>query len=73
MKLLTDSMAELRAFRQGLNRTADGISAYPPEQWAGWVVYLLEALQGKSDPQTYEAFLERLHAHIGDRLETGQW
>lgn len=73
MRLLTDSMAELRAFRQGLNRTADAISGQPSEQWAGWVIYMLEALQGKSDPQTYEAFLEQLHMHVSDRIEEGEW
>ena len=73
MRLLTDSLAELRAFRQGINRTADAIAGQPPEQWAGWVVYLLEALQGKSNPKTYETFLEHLHGYIGERIETGEW
>lgn len=73
MRSLADSLAELRAFREGLNRTADAIAGRSPEQWAGWVVYLLEALEGKGDPETYEAFLDRLYAHIGRRIEDGEW
>lgn len=73
MSPATDAMAELQAFRARLNRTADAISGWPAEQWGGWVVYLLEALQHKSDPELYNGFLERLHDHIGDRLRDGEW
>jgi hypothetical protein len=73
MSPVTDAMAELQAFRLRLNGTADAISGWPVEQWGGWVVYLLEALQGKSAPEIYEAFLVRLHDRIGDRLRDGEW
>ncbi len=51
------------------------ISMLPIDQWAGWVTYILEALEDKAgnrDSFQYEA-LEEIANTIDDRCTGGQW
>ena len=43
------------------------------QSWAGWVVYLLEVLQDKTDPDEYRAMLLTLQDAIRTRLDDGKW
>jgi len=45
----------------------------PPKAWAGWLCYILESLQEKTDEHEYTHFLRCLRADITTRLEAGRW
>jgi hypothetical protein len=54
-------------------QTAVAIARLPVEQWPDWVTYILEVLDGKTDLELYEWFLERLCKDITARLNMGRW
>ena len=54
-------------------RMAAAIADLPVEQWPGWVKHILEALDGKADPELYEWFLDRLRKDLTTRLNVGRW
>jgi hypothetical protein len=56
-----------------LDRAADKMGAQPSEQWVGWIVHLLRALDGKTASEPYTRVLEAVRKRIGSRLETGRW
>ena len=49
----------------------------PVEYWAGWIIYVLEGLQGKTNPvadrEDYLQLLRTLRQSITERLENGSW
>jgi hypothetical protein len=58
---------------QQAEQTAAAIARLPVEQWPGWVTYILEVLDGKTDLELYEWFLEQLCKDIAARLKIGRW
>ena len=56
-----------------LEQIANSIITLPPAQWPGWIVYLLEALDGKASNAEYRAALEAIRSDITTRLNTGRW
>jgi hypothetical protein len=66
-----------------LDKAADGIAQRDTEEWAGWITYLLEALDSGLDgaPVSFvkqhkadvARTLERVRADITTRLESGRW
>jgi hypothetical protein len=56
-----------------LDRAAEALLKRYPEEWGGFVCYILEALQDHCPPQDYEAFLADLQGDITTRLEEGMW
>lgn len=66
-----------------LDKAADGIAQRDADEWAGWLVYILEALDSGLDdaPASFlqqhnvdvENALERVKADVTGRLETGSW
>ena len=56
-----------------LEQVADLIATLPPAQWPGWIVYLLEALDGKASSAEYQATLEAIRSDITTRLNEGRW
>ena len=56
-----------------LKQTAGALATHPPQQWAGWDVQLLRALDGKVDNGTYREALEMIRDSIATRLDVGKW
>jgi hypothetical protein len=56
-----------------VERMAATIAALPAQQWPGWLKYILELLDGQTDPEFYEWSLERLGQEIAARLKMGRW
>jgi hypothetical protein len=54
-------------------RMAVTIAVLPVQQWPGWIKYILELLDGQTDPGFYGWFLERLDKEIAARLKEGRW
>jgi hypothetical protein len=48
-----------------------------PESWAGWITYLLDALQVQAEkdskPAAFEAMLQILKSDLETRIEGGKW
>ena len=66
-------MAELHEIQAAMEQAADLLATRPAETWAGWVTYLLEALDDKTDADTFAAVLGDVQADIATRLEGGRW
>jgi len=68
-------MPKLSEVQKHVGKAADAIAGLPSLQWAGWVVYLLRALQEK-DIVTSDFYSEML-ADVGEsidrRLKCGRW
>ena len=45
----------------------------PVEEWAGWIIYLLEILDGKDRQHIHRVWLEDIRDSISDRLIHGRW
>ena len=56
-----------------LEQTANLIATLPPAQWSSWIVYLLEALDGKASSAEYQVTLEEIRSDITTRLNEGRW
>jgi len=56
-----------------MDRAASAIATLPPDQWAGWVIYLLETLDDRAGEDEFRAVLEGLRGDITTRLEEGRW
>jgi hypothetical protein len=56
-----------------LEQVANSIATLPPAQWPGWIVYLLETLDGKASNAEYQAALEAIRNDITTRLNEGRW
>ena len=44
-----------------------------PSSWAGWLLYILEELDGRAPEEEYRAALAALQEAIAARLEQGRW
>jgi hypothetical protein len=58
---------------RALDAAADAVATAPPEQWAGWVRYFLEALEAQADIQQYRTALEDVREDVTIRIERGRW
>ena len=56
-----------------LNVAAEYIAKLDTSRWAERAVYLLEVLEGKTDPDTFTGLLEELRGSIDTRLQKGDW
>ena len=65
-------MSDLNAVLEAMETAAQAVRTLPPEQWAGWVTWLLEALDDEGDP-AFRACLESVRDAITTRLERGGW
>lgn len=52
---------------------ARSVATLPPNRWASWVVYLLEALEEHADRGDYRAMLYDVASDIDIWLEVGEW
>lgn len=61
--------------RKHMDALALLLAARPASQWAGWVVYLLEVLEGRKeiDEGDFVGLLADLQDNIEVRLSTGRW
>ena len=64
---------------EALTQTASEIADLEPEpnDWAGWITYLLEALQVEAEkdskPAAFETMLPTLRDALKTRIEGGRW
>ena len=63
----------LQDVQAGVETAAQAIAELPADQWGGWVIYLLEALQDKGTVKEYTEFLETLQGEIGGWHESARW
>jgi hypothetical protein len=56
-----------------LDQVADRMAEHPPHQWAGWIIHLLKALEGRAGDDEYRATLKTIRDSLTGRLESGQW
>jgi len=57
-----------------LENAATSICDLPVDRWAGWVTYLLEAIESRSDdPVIAEHVLREVREAIVVRLAEGRW
>ena len=45
----------------------------PVEKWAGWIIYLLEILDGRDRQHIHRVWLEDIRDDINERLRHGRW
>ena len=67
------SSSEIQA---AVNHAGAAIGTVDPTLWAGWVLYLMEALENEAlergiDPA--RGFLADIHRDLGQRIEGGSW
>ena len=67
------TMTDGQRLKVALDKAADATGAVLPKWWPSWLVYLLKALQGKTDTEHYEEFLRCVRSAIAARLEDGRW
>lgn len=72
-KDVSDTTFSLTNVQDALDAAADAVATAPPEQWAGWVCYFLEALEALADIKEYRAVLEDVREDVTIRLERGRW
>lgn len=56
-----------------MDQTGQTLTTLYVEDWAEWMLYLLERLEGEADEERYVQFLETLQLAITTRLEEGIW
>jgi hypothetical protein len=70
-------MTDPTEIREQLDRAAGLVAELPMRQWVGWVLYLLETLDGhaneRGEQYDYIEALIRISGAIARRLELGQW
>jgi hypothetical protein len=66
-------MSKVSDIHKAMERAAYALDAIPVEEWAEWVVYLLETLEEGVDDEKYRDFLDALRQAITRRLEEGLW
>lgn len=61
--------------QSAMHTTATALAHLPPEEWAGWVVYLCETLELMAHGQEgdTEAVMRDVIARLQERLERGSW
>ena len=64
-------MTQLEDVRQAVEAAGAGIVGLDVDAWAGWVIYLMEALERGVDP--VDGFLAAIHRDLGQRIERGGW
>lgn len=75
--------APLSVVQETVERAAQAVSTLPPEQWPGWVTYLLEALDSEMTKRPWRAaeygrdaqhrLLSDVKTSIETRLDAGRW
>lgn len=63
----------LAEVQEAVERAAEAIVGLEEWQWAGWVVYLLEALESRTEVMRGDALLQQMRSNIQGRLEMGRW
>jgi hypothetical protein len=58
---------------ENLQTSAEFILMKAPEEWAGWVKFLVTELESHLEPELSTQLLQELQALIAERLETGGW
>jgi hypothetical protein len=70
-------MGEPEAIREEMERVGELVAELPMKQWAGWVLYLLEVLDGQANDRgeqyDYLEVLIRISSATATRLELGRW
>jgi hypothetical protein len=70
-------MTEITQIRDEMERAGEMLAELPTRQWAGWVLYLLEVLDGQANERgaqyDYLEVLIRISGDISTRLELGSW
>jgi hypothetical protein len=66
-------MSDSTDIQQAMEQAADALAGLPVEDWAEWVVYLLETLEDRTDDERYLDLLEVLRLTITTRLEEDLW
>jgi hypothetical protein len=56
-----------------METAAAELAGMKPENWPGWVVFLLELLQDKTNAGHYREMLVSLQWYITTRLQDGTW
>lgn len=59
-----------------VNHAGAAIITLAPHRWAGWVIYLMEALENETmerEADPVDAFLADVRRDLGQRIEGGQW
>jgi hypothetical protein len=57
-----------------IEQAAEAVAALPFQEWPGWVIYLMIALEEKHPPEAVtQENLEAVQAAIEDRLREGHW
>jgi hypothetical protein len=67
-------MEEALRVRHSLDSAARTLSPSAETNWAAWLRYFLETLEGQAaDAEAYRTFLQGLQSHIAARLQHGHW
>ena len=70
-------MSDPKAIREEMERVGELLAELPVNQWPGWVLYLLEVLDGQANESgeqyDYLETLIRISGDIATRLELGRW
>ena len=63
--------------QSAMHTAAMALAHLPPDEWAGWVAYLLQMLEELAEadatPEEVEFALEKVLALVSARLEQGAW
>ena len=64
---------ELLEIQAKMEEAAQAVATLPPSKWAGWVTYLLEALQEHATKDDYRGMLLNVAGDIDGWLEVERW
>lgn len=63
--------------QSAMHTAATALTHLPPEEWAGWIIYLCETLEGMVDPEpgvdAAEAVIQQVVKRMQERLARGTW
>ena len=66
-------MSDLERVQAAMETAAAELAGMKPENWPGWVAFLLELLQDRTNAGHYREMLVSLQWYIAARLQDGTW
>ena len=66
-------MPDKTGIQEPIADAAYKLRTMPVEDWAGWVLYFLEILDGKDGQRGRPIWLDDIRDSINDRMTHGKW
>ena len=69
----TGPARSMESVQASIDETTRAIAEQGPDAWAGWMVYILEKLDGEATPAEFDKVLFALQDALTTRMDQGEW